>query len=238
MFAAEAEGLLEMRKSDSIHVPEPLCWGTSGAESYLVLEYLELRPLSGYASAQLGEQLAAMHRHVGTAFGWYRDNTIGSTPQINQRSPGWVAFWRDHRLDYQYRLAISNGYSGRLTEKLEQLIEGLPLLLADHPVVPSLVHGDLWGGNAAMDAAGRPVIFDPAVYFGDRETDLAMTELFGGFPAEFYSAYKSSYPLAAGYRTRRTLYNLYHVLNHLNLFGGGYRSQAEQMTDDLVSEIR
>jgi fructosamine-3-kinase len=238
MFAAEAEGLLELRKADAVRAPEPICWGVAGADAYLVLELFELRPLTGHGQALLGAQLAALHRHIGAQFGWYRDNTIGSTPQINAPTQGWVSFWREHRLQFQCRLAKENGYAGRLTEKLETLIDELPALLSDHSVQPSLLHGDLWGGNVAADAKGQPVVFDPAVYYGDRETDIAMTELFGGFSAEFYHAYKAEYPLAAGYRVRRTLYNLYHVLNHLNLFGGGYRSQAEHMTDELLGEIR
>lgn len=237
MFSAEAEGLLDLRKANAVAAPEPICWGTAGNEAYLVLEYLELRPLSTRGHAVLGAQLADMHRHVAPQFGWHRDNTIGSTPQINTPAHGWISFWRERRLGVQYRLAIENGHAGRLTEKLERLMDAVPILLADHPAQASLLHGDLWGGNAAEDVRGRPYIFDPAVYHGDRETDLAMTELFGGFSAEFYQAYKSEYPLAAGYRARRTLYNLYHVLNHLNLFGGGYASQAERMTDELLSEI-
>ncbi len=236
MFAAEAEGLLELRKSTAVRAPEPLCWGVAGADAYLVLEFIELRALSGRGHAMLGKQLAVMHRHTAPQFGWHRDNTIGSSTQINTPTRGWVSFWREFRLGTQLELAKQNGYSGRLTEQLEALMEVVPALLADHPVSASLLHGDLWSGNAAADARGDPVIFDPAVYFGDRETDLAMTELFGGFSAEFYAAYKSEYPLAAGYRVRKTLYNLYHVLNHLNLFGGGYASQAQRMIDELLSE--
>jgi fructosamine-3-kinase len=169
-------------------------------------------------------------------FGWDRDNTIGSTPQLNEPSVDWVTFWRERRLGYQLELAARNGYRGRLKQRGERLLDGLGALL-DHNPVPSLLHGDLWGGNLGYDEAGEPVIFDPACYFGDREADLAMTELFGGFGRRFWAAYQEAWPLSEGYPVRKHLYNLYHVINHLNLFGGGYLSQAESMIDRLLAEI-
>lgn len=238
MFAAEAEGLLELAKTTFVRVPEPICWGTAAGTAYLVLEHVEFGEHGEHASATFGAQLAQLHTVTAPRFGWYRDNTIGSTPQRNTSEDSWVDFWREHRLGFQLQLVLENGQYSTLVAKLERVLEGVSLLLAGHKPQPALLHGDLWGGNFAADSAGRPVIFDPAVYYGDREADVAMTELFGGFGQQFYQAYKSAYPLTAGYAVRKTLYNLYHVLNHINLFGGGYASQAERMTEKLLSELR
>ncbi|HKU69691.1 MAG TPA: fructosamine kinase family protein, partial [Burkholderiales bacterium] len=150
----------------------------------------------------------------------------------------WIAFWREHRLGHQLKLAetlAKTEGNARLLDKGARLMEKLPAFFAGYRPVPSLLHGDLWAGNAAMMANGEAVIYDPAVYFGDREADVAMTELFGGFTSSFYSAYRSAFPLDGGYSTRRTLYNLYHVLNHWNLFGGGYGTQAGRMIDELLA---
>lgn len=238
MFAAEAEGLLEITKTGLVKVPEPLCWGATDGTAYLVLEYVEFGGEGEHASVVFGEQLAHLHRVTAPRFGWHRDNTIGSTPQRNTCEDRWVEFWSEHRLGFQLQLALRNGHCGALIAKLEHVLEKIPMLLAGHAPPAALLHGDLWGGNFAADTHGRPVIFDPAVYYGDRETDVAMTELFGGFGPGFYHAYKSAYPLTAGYDVRKTLYNLYHVLNHANLFGGGYATQAERMADKLLSELR
>lgn len=238
MFAAEAEGLLEIMKTGLITVPAPLCWGMAEGTAYLVLEYLEFGQHGESANAACGAQLANLHHVTAPRFGWHRDNTIGSTPQRNTWEDRWVVFWSEHRLGFQLQLALRNGYHGPLITKLEHVLEKIPELLAGHAPQAALLHGDLWGGNFAADATGRPVVFDPAVYYGDRETDVAMTELFGGFSPGFYHAYKSAYPLTAGYDVRKTLYNLYHVLNHVNLFGGGYANQAGRMADELLSELR
>lgn len=237
MFAAEAEGLLQLAKSGAVRVPEPLCWGVADDVAYLVMEFLELESATEFSSDALGNRLAQLHQVVAPQFGWYRDNTIGSTPQQNAWADTWSQFWRDQRHGFQVDLAISQGFGGALVDKLEQVRAAVPQLLSAHRPAPSLLHGDLWGGNVAADTKGHPVIFDPAVYYGDRETDLAMTELFGGFSPRFYASYKNTYPLEAGYEVRRTLYNLYHVLNHLNLFGDGYAHQAEQMAERLLSEL-
>ncbi len=185
--------------------------------------------------ARAGRQLAQLHRATADAFGWHRDNTIGATPQLNTPREDWVAFWRDQRLGYQLESAAAHGHGGRLQSSGERLLTRLDALIGHRPA-PSLLHGDLWGGNIGATPDGQPVIFDPAVYHGDREADLAMTELFGGFDANFHSAYRESWPLDPGYATRKILYNLYHILNHLNLFGGGYLSQAQGMIDRLLAE--
>lgn len=235
MFAAERAGLEEISRADCIRVPRVICDGVAGHDAFLVLEYL---PMKGTGSgACLGEQLAQMHRHQQTRFGWSRNNTIGSTPQVNVMESDWLMFWAQYRLDFQLNLAQKNGAGPRILEKGRRLSEGLPGLFNGYRPVASLLHGDLWSGNYGYLEDGQPVIFDPAVYYGDREADIAMTELFGGFPADFYAAYQLAYPLDAGYAVRKTLYNLYHVLNHYNLFGGAYLAQAQDMIEQLLSDL-
>lgn len=235
MFAAEFEGLQTLNAAKTIKTPAPLCYGTSDDYAYLVTEYL---PLGGEIdSAKLGEQLAAMHGHCHKTYGWHRDNTIGTTPQANPPMNDWTEFWRQYRLGYQLGLAADSGYSGELQTLGEQLLLSCHRLFDDYRPAASLLHGDLWSGNAGALPDGTPVIFDPAVYYGDRETDLAMTELFGGFSPAFYAAYNAHAPLDSGYKVRKHFYNLYHILNHLNLFGGGYRQQAEQAMRLLLAEL-
>ena len=218
-FAAEADGLAALRKAGCT-APEPLSHGTT----YLLMEFLELKPRGDFAA--LGRMLAALHGSHGEVFGWTRDNYIGSTPQSNARSASWQQFWRECRLAPQLALARSKGFALNVPD-VSRLLEG-------HHPAPSLLHGDLWSGNAAFLASGAPALFDPAVYYGDREADLAMTELFGGFAPEFYSAYG---PLPAGYETRKHLYNLYHLLNHLNLFGGSYLGQVKATLSLLADAL-
>lgn len=235
MFEAEAAGLHEISATRTIRVPTPICAGIALDSAFLVLEFIDLHPGKKGREEELGQQLAEMHRVTATQYGWQRDNTIGATPQINTPTGNWLEFWRDRRLGPQLALAASNGHSGRLRHQAERLMAKLDCFFAGHVPPPSLLHGDLWSGNRACSHSGEPVIFDPAVYYGDRETDLAMTELFGGFSTSFYAAYDEAFPLDPGYRVRRTLYNLYHVLNHLNLFGEGYSGQAERMITELLS---
>lgn len=236
MFEAEAEGLQAMADTRTVRVPAPVCHGSSGGAAWLVLEYLALGREGGDSMARFGRELARMHRASAGRFGWHRDNTIGSTPQRNTWTGDWLEFWRDQRLGFQLDLAARQGYGGALQRKGRDLLAALPAVLGDHAPAASLLHGDLWSGNYSVTEAGEPMIFDPAVYYGDREADLAMTELFGPFAPGFYAAYREEWPLEPGYERRRTLYNLYHVLNHLNLFGGGYGSQAERMMDRLLAE--
>lgn len=235
MFEAEAAGLEQLAASATIGVPRPLCTGSAGADSYIVMDYVALGHGDARGWRRAGEQLAALHRHSAERFGWGRDNTIGATAQHNAWCDDWVRFWREQRLGFQLAEAARNGHHSRLQALGDRLIEALPVLL-DHRPTPSLLHGDLWGGNIGFTDHGEPVIYDPATYFGDREAELAMTELFGGFSADFYAAYRAAWPLDPGYRTRRQLYKLYHVLNHLNLFGGGYLGQAERMINSLLAE--
>ena len=238
MFEAEAEGLQEIVATQAVRAPQPVCHGIAGDQAFLVMECLQLRANKAASDRQLGRQLAAMHDIQQPFFGWHRNNTIGSTHQPNERSDDWSTFWTERRLGFQLELAASGGFGGRLQREGEKLLGRIPGLLRGHEPEPSLLHGDLWGGNYAQDDAGQPVIFDPACYYGDREADLAMTELFGGFGGDFYAAYREVHPLDAGYAVRKTLYNLYHILNHLNLFGGGYLGQAESMIGRLLAETR
>jgi fructosamine-3-kinase len=239
MHSTEATGLLELQGAGALRVPRVLAVDATEHCSFLALEWLNLTVPGPGSGAALGAGLARQHRVGATLFGWRVDNTIGSTPQINTRSDDWIAFFRDQRLGPQLALAASLGYGGRLQRGGERLRADLGKLFKAYRPAPALLHGDLWGGNWAVDSSAvrEPVIFDPAVYYGDRETDIAMTRLFGGFSRDFYAAYQADWPLDTGAAARMNLYNLYHVLNHLNLFGGGYLNQAESMIDGLVAEL-
>jgi len=237
MFEAEFQGLADIQHSSAISVPTPICTGLANDTAFIVLEYLNIGPSSKPSMDTMAEQLAAMHRSQQASYGWSRDNTIGSTIQINTQMDNWLDFWQQHRLGFQLELAGQNGYRGSLQKKGDKLMEKMPGLFFDELPSASLLHGDLWSGNMAVLESGVPVIFDPAVYYGDRETDIAMTELFGGFSDDFYRSYNEHYPLSEHYATRKIFYNSYHILNHLNLFGGGYGQQAESMMDRVLSEL-
>ena len=232
MFEAEADGLRELSQAQALRIPNPISSGLAAGKAYLAMEYLT--PGQRGSAAAFGEALANMHRITRDQFGWSRNNTIGSTEQVNTLEDHWLMFWRDHRLGFQIDLAMQRGAGSAFRSAADKLLEALPALLKDHKPEASLLHGDLWSGNYFFTGDGRPSIFDPAVYYGDRETDLAMTELFRGFDRDFYLGYKSAWPLDEGYERRKTLYNLYHILNHFNLFGGGYLSQAQVMMDSLA----
>ncbi len=228
MFEAEADGLAALAATAAIRAPKPVCWGQAAGQAFLAIEWLDLDGRGDWR--RMGEALAAMHRSTEIrSFGWGRDNYIGATPQPNGWQDDWAAFFAERRLGFQIRLAERNG---ERFQRVDRLIARLPEIIGDD-VEPSLLHGDLWSGNAAF-SDGRPAVFDPAVYVGDREADLAMTELFGGFPPAFYAAYRQAAPLRPGYRRRRELYNLYHVLNHYNLFGGHYGRQAADIIERLA----
>lgn len=237
MFSAEADGLRELAAASALRVPEVLAVGAATAQAFLALEWIEFGSGSSRTESALGAGLARLHRVTAPRFGWHRDNTIGATPQRNDWTDEWAQFFARQRLGFQLDLAARHGHAGRMVDRGRRLCERLGAFFDGHRPQPSLLHGDLWGGNWAADAAGEPVIFDPAVYYGDREADLAMTRLFGGFGRGFYQAYESEWPLDAGATQRVTLYNLYHVLNHLNLFGGGYGAQAEAMIERLLAEV-
>jgi fructosamine-3-kinase len=243
MFEAEIDGLAALRTTQTVRVPEVFSSGQiENGQAWIELEYLELESLNSAASARLGVQLAELHRRTGqesnATYGWPRDNFIGSTPQSNQSHRTWAGFFAAERLQPQLNMAFHNGMPRTLRDQGERIIESLGAFFLDYRPLPSLLHGDLWSGNVGQLPDGTPVIFDPAVYRGDREADLAMAELFGGFPESFYAAYRAAWPLNAGFETRKTLYNLYHVLNHFNMFGAGYLNQARRMIERLVAELR
>lgn len=239
MFNAEYAGLQAIHDGQTIRCPKPLLHGTTADFGYLIMEYIAFGGGStNHTRPQrnAGQQLAALHRHTQEKFGWHIDNTIGSTPQFNGYRDDWVTFWREQRLLPQLKWALQDGYSRRDYDNGLKLCERIDVFFQDYQPLPSLLHGDLWSGNLDFTATGQPVIFDPAVYYGDRETDLAMTEMFGGFSADFYAAYHESWPLDPGYKIRKQLYTLYHILNHFHLFGGGYGRQAATTVTQLLSE--
>ena len=236
MFEAEHRGLQEMADTNAIRVPNPLCSGIAENKSYLIMEYIELTS-RGADPLQLGQQFAAMPKVTKDQFGYVCENTIGSPPPINPPVKYCLTFWQKHRLGFQLQLASRKGGGRNLQRKGEQLVCRFSALFTNYQPKASLLHGDQWGGNCSGDDEGNPVIYDPAVYYGDHEADLAMTELFGGFGGNFYSAYAEVFPVDAGYPVRKILYNLYHILNHFNLFGGGYATQAESMIDQLLAEL-
>lgn len=232
-FAAEASALEAIRETGTLRVPGVVARGVVAGHGCLVLEALDLVDRArGGAWRLLGRQLAAMHGCVADHYGWHRDNFIGATPQSNRKHVDWVDFFIAERLLPQFEVARQHGY---VFLGKDRLVKQVKSILAGHQPPASLLHGDLWSGNVGFLKDGEPVVFDPASYYGDRETDLAFTEFFGGFPREFYDAYEAAYPLDDGYLQRRDVYNLYHVLNHANLFGSGYARQAEGMIEHICA---
>jgi fructosamine-3-kinase len=230
MFPAELDGLRRLGAVGALRVPRPYAAEDllDGAPGYILMEWIEpgREPLNGQ---RLGEGLAELHRRSShPVYGLERDNYIGSTPQVNGWESDWIGFFREKRLRPQLELAARNGLlTGQRRQRLEVVIDRLERWLGGVSHRPALLHGDLWGGNVMAGIGGEPVLIDPAVYYGDREADLAFTEVFGGFSPRFYAAYRSSYPLEPGYDERANLYNLYHLLNHLNLFGEGYGGSVD-----------
>jgi len=233
IFGAEARALAALRAANALRVPEVIAHGTGASGySWILLEWLEPgRPGPGYW-ARLGEGLAALHRTRAVRYGWPADNFIGPLPQPNGWLDDWAAFWRTRRLEPQLRLAYDAGwFDSAARTRLDRLLDRLDELLT--PAAgdgPSLLHGDLWNGNVHVTADGEPALIDPASYYGHREVDLAMSELFGGFAPGFYRAYREAWPLAPGYEeTRRYVYQLYYLLVHVNLFGAGYVGRVREV---------
>lgn len=235
MFEAERAGLDALADTQTIRVPRVFATGRLAESAYIVMEYIELagRPDAG----RLATGLAALHQHCHRQFGFERDNTIGTTPQPNRFGDDWIEFWREQRLGFQLRLAADKGIDRRIIEAGYRLAANLEPLFGEYRPRASLLHGDLWGGNQGADGDGNPVIFDPACYYGDHEADLAMMELFGSPGARFFAIYGRNFPIDAGYEHRRDLYNLYHVLNHANLFGAAYAGQARRMIEGLLAGL-
>ena len=213
--------------------PSPITIGTYEAYSFIILEYLPLQDDGD--DFKLGQCVAQLHQRQGDTFGWPEDNFIGTTSQTNTLSEKWSTFWIESRMKPQLKLAIDNGYGRTIKPLIPLFLTACETLLKNHTPPPSLLHGDLWRGNAGF-ANAEPFIFDPASYFGDRETDIALTELFGGFSRRFYQGYSSILPLDDDYAKRKPLYNLYHLLNHLNLFGTGYLRQVTSTMTSVISD--
>lgn len=232
MFEVEARGLQLLAASDAIRVPQVLA--VNAQPAFILLEWIDpAGHSSGWDHERLGHQLAALHRSSAPqTYGLDHDNFIGSSPQINSWRPNWVDFFRENRLHPQVKLAMEHGYlTGAQLHKLSRICDRLDRWIDERFVLPSLLHGDLWAVNVLCDPAGQPVLIDPAVYYGDREAELAFTGLFGGFTSRFYQAYNESWPLDPGYSERRDLYNLYPLLNHLNIFGPAYLRQVSTIID-------
>ncbi len=234
---SEAKNLKIIQGANTIRVPEVVALGCFDSTEILVMEHLNLQT-SRASYSKLAEQLGNLHTIVNLEYGLEYNNFIGATPQTNTCSRNWHEFFELHRLEKQLDFIVKNTKTRNLFSLAECLIDELPNILKTHNPRPSLLHGDLWHGNIGFIEQGVPVIFDPAVYYGDREADIAMTRLFGGFPSEFYEAYLGSWPLPSGWELRETVYNIYHILNHINLFGYGYLDKAEMMIRSVLSEIR
>jgi fructosamine-3-kinase len=227
MFVNEANGLIEIKKAGVIRVPEVILFD----DNFILLEFIRSGNKNKSFFTDFGRSFAMMHKFSGEKYGFYEDNFIGSNPQKNipdeTESNDWVNFYFNKRILYQFKLAEKNGYADReLREGISGLEKRIEDILGNSTEPPALLHGDLWGGNYIVDEKGNACLIDPAVYYGHREADLAMTKLFGGFSSEFYIAYNDCFPLQDGFEYREPVYKLYHVLNHLNLFGSGYYSQA------------
>lgn len=227
MFRAEALGLSELAKANACVVPEVLFYD----HQMLVTEFVEQGKRPRNFMEDFGRRFALLHRFTGEYFGFVEDNFIGSTPQLNlaaaDEKNDWTAFYFRKRLLFQFGLAEANGFADERFRSLFGNIEAkLHTILPHSHELPSLLHGDLWSGNFLVNHMGEPVLIDPAVYYGNREADLAMTRLFGGFSDDFYGAYSEEFPLQPGWEYRQNVYKLYHILNHLNIFGSGYYDEA------------
>ena len=238
MFPAEADGLRRLSEAGGIRIPAVIALGEAegACPAYLALEWIETDGSATDATMEdFGARLAALHRHTTSQHGLERDNFIGLLPQRNTPDPAWSAFYRDQRIRPQMEMARQRGLLPKRREDLlTRLIERLPDLLDDTAIQPALLHGDLWGGNYLVDDQGEAVLIDPAVYYGHREMDLAMTALFGGFSRRFYEAYAATYPLDPGYEDRQPLYQLYYILAHLNLFGESYGGRVDSLAARYV----
>lgn len=224
MHHAEANGLNELKTANSIRIPRVL----KVNDDFLILEFIESAEKVEDFCEKFGRQFADLHKNNGSKFGYIEDNFIGTTDQINiPQNEKWAEFYMENRLMYQFRLAEKNGHAtSELKDGIKHLEKNIVKILSGSEELPSLLHGDLWGGNYIVDQRGNPCLIDPAVYFGHREADLAMTKLFGGFDSEFYKSYNEEFPLREGWEYRENIYKLYHILNHLNLFGGSYYNQV------------
>lgn len=236
-YCCEVHGLEELIKSFAINIVHPVACG----DNFILTEFVKQSRIQNNFFENFGRKLAHLHKFKGTEFGFYEDNFIGANEQINRANDDekskWVAFYFNKRLLFQYKLAEKNGFvSNELKSNFAKLESRIDSILEDSSEEPSLLHGDLWSGNFLCNNEGEPVLIDPAVYYGHREAELAMTKLFGGFSPDFYEAYQKEYLLQEGWKYREDIYKLYHVLNHLNLFGKSYLSEAEWIIKKYVKE--
>ncbi len=235
---SEAEGLKAISNTNTLKTPRIFAKGESADFSWLALEFISLRSPNTSCAIEMGEGLAAMHQYQNDFHGWHSDNWIGANKQRNSFSNDWPNFFKEFRLLPQLNQALDNNLDTSVFDSGELLVEEISKLFTNYYPTPSLLHGDLWTGNWASDPEGNPIVFDPACYYGDRETDIAMTELFAGFREDFYDAYNSVNPIDKGYVERKSVYNLYHILNHFNIFGVSYQQQASDLIQKSLSAIR
>ncbi len=235
MFTKEAHGLSELAKADAIRIPKVVL----AYDDFLLMEQITSSGKIADFHRIFGRQLADMHRFTGEEYGFFEDNYIGASPQLNiateKEKHSWAEFYFQKRVLFQYRFAEQNGYASKeLMHGVSELEKNIHHILSDSEEKPTLLHGDLWGGNYMVDENGLPVLIDPAVYYGHREADLAMTKMFGGFTSDFYKAYQETYPLPDNWEYREGLYLLYHYLNHLNLFGTGYYGACIRLLEKYI----
>ncbi len=235
MYEAEAKGLGALAQTATVRVPKAYYYGQHEGTAFLILEYIPMSPHSKKSQAELGIQIGKLHlTRTPWEFGFDFDNTIGTTPQVNKWTKDWVNFFGTYRLRYQCKLLEKNYGDSEICAKGEKLIKRLPIFFSGIKVSASLLHGDLWYGNTSADKSGDPVVFDPAPYFGHDEAELSIMGMFGGFLPEFYEAYHDLIPRREGFDERQKIYQLYHYLNHYNIFGSGYRPSCLSILQDLL----
>ncbi len=235
VFFCEENGIKEIAAANVIKTPTIV----ATEEDFILMEFISREEPDSLFFNRLGRSLAKLHKKRSKSFGFYEDNFIGGTPQMNIAKGGmaknWTEFYFEKRILFQFKLAESKGLAAKkLRDNISRLESVIGPILDSVKESPSLLHGDLWSGNYLCNNSIVPVLIDPAVYYGHREADLAMTRLFGGFPPEFYQAYNEEFPLEQGWQERENIYRLYHVLNHLNLFGTGYLYEAETLINYYI----
>lgn len=231
MFSKESNGLIELNKAEVIRIP---CVHRY-TNDYILLEHIDSAPKTLSFYSDFGKSLAQLHKYSSDKFGFSEDNYIGSNIQKNTQSDDWAQFYFENRILFQLKLAEKNNLDTKeLTVAISKLENKIQPLLESSLEAPSLLHGDLWSGNYITDEKGNACLIDPAVYYGHREADLAMTKLFGGFPPEFYGAYQKEFPLPKGWKHRESLYKLYHIMNHLNLFGQSYYNECMSLIRNYI----
>jgi len=237
LFKTEANSLTTLKNSLTIRVPNVIAKGCFDNYSWLLLEFFQLS--SQGDDEQRGKDLAMQHHSIEPSgkFGWHEDNFIGLTPQKNDWNTSWVDFYATQRLEPQLQLAKQNGAGDLLLAAGNKLLNSFGVLFKNYQPKSSLLHGDLWAGNSLFLENGEALFFDPACYYGDRETDLAMSELFGGFSTSFYQGYEQTFPISSGYPQRKSLYHSYHLLNHFNLFAGNYEQQSLKQIQQCLRNL-